>query len=130
MKSQPYTIVLFEAPHRLLECLDELLEMLGNRPIAVARELTKMHEEIWRGTIEEALDYFEENPPRGECTLVIAGAEKERWEEDEIRRALAQLLDEGLSAKEASRQLADLSGWSKRELYRLCLDIKASRTEE
>jgi len=129
-RNQPYTIVLFEAPHRLLESLDELLEVLGNRPIAVARELTKLHEEIWRGTIEEAIEYFEEHPPQGECTLVIGGATEERWDEETIRRSLRSLLDEGLPIKEASKQLAEVSGWNRRDIYRLGLEIKEENDEQ
>ena len=124
VRTQPYTIVLFEAPHRLLECLDELLEILGDRPIAVARELTKIHEEIWRGTISQAIEYFEEHPPAGECTLVIGGAEAEKWDEDTLRRSIRDLLDEGLSVREASKQLAEVSGWKRRDIYRLGLEVK------
>ncbi len=120
---QPCTIVLFEAPHRLLECLEELLEFLGDRPIAVARELTKLHEEIWRGTIRGALEHFAENPPIGECTLVIGGAEEERWDEETVKESLKNLLKEGLSVKEASKQLAEISGWPRRDLYRLGLKM-------
>jgi len=120
---QPCTIVLFEAPHRLLECLEELLEYLGDRPIAVARELTKLHEEIWRGTIRGALEHFAENPPLGECTLVIGGMEEERWDEETVKESLKNLLREGLSVKEASKQLAELSGWPRRDLYRLGLKM-------
>ncbi|RLC76368.1 MAG: 16S rRNA (cytidine(1402)-2'-O)-methyltransferase, partial [Chloroflexi bacterium] len=124
MRNQPYTLVLFEAPHRLLESLDELLEMLGNRPVAIARELTKLHEEIWRGTLEEAIEYFEDNPPQGECTLVIGGAEEEIWDEETVRRSLKDLLKEGLSLKEASKQLAEISGWNRREIYRLGVELR------
>ncbi len=120
---QPCTIILFEAPHRLLECLEELLEYLGDRPIAVARELTKLHEEIWRGTIRGALEHFAENPPLGECTLVIGGAEEERWDEETVKESLKNLLKEGLSVKEASKQLAEISGWPRRDLYRLGLKM-------
>ncbi|MDW8103100.1 MAG: 16S rRNA (cytidine(1402)-2'-O)-methyltransferase [Anaerolineae bacterium] len=127
---QPHTIVLFEAPHRLIECLEELLEFFGNRPVAVARELTKLHEEIWRGTLQEALEYFQANPPIGECTLVIGGAEEERWDEETIMESLKNLLEEGLSVKEASKQLAELSGWPRSDLYRMALKIKASETKQ
>lgn len=124
VRHQPYTLVLFEAPHRLLECLDELLEVLGNRPVAVARELTKLHEEIWRGTLEEAIEYFEEHPPQGECTLVIGGSAEERWDEETLKQSLRSLMADGLSVKEASKQLAEVSGWSRRDIYRLGLKVK------
>src|SRR5438093_1597554 len=69
----PATLVLFEAPHRLRETLEDALAVLGDRPLAVARELTKVHEEVFRGTLSEALAHFTQ--PRGEFTLVIAGSE-------------------------------------------------------
>jgi 16S rRNA (cytidine1402-2'-O)-methyltransferase len=114
------TLVAFEAPHRLLESLADLAELLGERQMAVGRELTKLHEEIWRGTTQEALAYFQEHPPRGEITLVIAGAAtREVWDEEKVRAALAELLNSGLRRKEAARQVAQEAGWSAREVYRL-----------
>ncbi len=94
----PYTLIFLETPHRLLESLADLQAVLGDRPIAVARELTKLHEQIWRGNLSAALAYFESNPPRGEFTLVVGGyspqAESAVWSEtrllEEIRQALAR----------------------------------------
>ncbi|MBC7241050.1 MAG: 16S rRNA (cytidine(1402)-2'-O)-methyltransferase [Anaerolineae bacterium] len=124
--SLPYTLVCFEAPHRLLETLEDALEILGDRHLAVARELTKVHEEFWRGTLSQALEHFRTQAPRGEFTLVIAGASEEntagrRWSEEQVRQELARLLAEGISLKEASRRIAGQAGWSRREVYQLGL---------
>jgi 16S rRNA (cytidine1402-2'-O)-methyltransferase len=124
--SLPYTLVCFEAPHRLLETLEDALEILGDRRLAVARELTKVHEEFWRGTLSQALEHFRVQAPRGEFTLVIAGAGEEdtagrRWSEEQVRQELARLLAEGIPLKEASRRVAGQAGWSRREVYQLGL---------
>jgi 16S rRNA (cytidine1402-2'-O)-methyltransferase len=124
----PYTLVFLEAPHRLLASLKDLRSVLGNRPAAITRELTKRFEEIRRGTLEEVLDYFNNQPPRGEFTLVIGGrhAELEDWDEAKLRQAVRQ----GLAASEAPAQLAarltQLSGWPRRKIYELVLELKNS----
>jgi len=118
-----HTLVAFEAPHRLLASLFDLKAVLGDRRIALARELTKMHEEVWRGSVGQALAHFEEDPPRGEFTLVIEGAREERvtWDEGQVREALAELLAEGVERKEAVKAVSDLAGWPKREVYKVAL---------
>ena len=116
------TLVAFEAPHRLLATLADLKEVLGDRRIAIARELTKVHEEVWRGTTGEALARFEETPPRGEFTLVIEGAKEARWDEERVRRALRRMLGEGVGTREAVKAVAELAGWPKREVYELALE--------
>ena len=116
------TLVAFEAPHRLLATLADLKEVLGDRRIAIARELTKVHEEVWRGTTGEALARFEEAPPRGEFTLVIEGAKEARWDEERVRRALRRMLGEGVGTREAVKAVAELAGWPKREVYELALE--------
>jgi 16S rRNA (cytidine1402-2'-O)-methyltransferase len=120
----PYTLVLYEAPHRLLATLADALELLGDRPASVSRELTKLYEETWRGPISGALEHFGRQPVRGELTIVVAGATggAGRWSEVEVRRALAQELGRGASRKEASAVVSPGSGWSRRELYDLSLD--------
>ena len=117
------TLVAFEAPHRLRASLADLKAVLGDRRIAVARELTKMHEEVWRGSIGQALAHFEEKPPRGEFTLVIEGAREERvtWDEGQVMEALAKLVAEGLDKKEVVKAVSDLAGWPKREVYKVAL---------
>lgn len=118
-----HTLVAFEAPHRLRASLADLKDVLGDRRIALARELTKLHEEVWRGNIGQALTHFEENPPRGEFTLVIEGAGEERvtWDEERVMEALAELLEEGVGRKEAVKVVSELAGWPKREVYKVAL---------
>ncbi len=117
------TLVLFEAPHRLLELLADLLAELGDRPLQVARELTKRHEEQVGPTVRAALEHFQATPPQGECTLVLGGApatpSQASWDPAALRAALKELVASGLSSKDAARDLAERSGHSKRELYAL-----------
>lgn len=115
------TLVLFEAPHRLIALLEDLLAVLGDRPLRVARELTKCHEEQVGPTVSAALAHFRARPPLGECTLVLGAARPTApiWEEGVLTEALAALLAEGHSAKEASQRLADRTGHRRRDLYAL-----------
>ena len=117
------TLVAFEAPHRLHASLADLKAVLGDRRIAIARELTKLHEEVWRGSVSQALAHFEENPPRGEFTLVIEGAKEERvtWNEERVVEMLAELMSEGIDRKEAVKVVSELAGWPKREVYKVAL---------
>ncbi|MDH7488299.1 MAG: 16S rRNA (cytidine(1402)-2'-O)-methyltransferase [Anaerolineae bacterium] len=127
LRDERRTLVLYEAPHRLLDTLADILTTLGDRPVAIARELTKVHEEIWRGTVSEARAHFAEHAPRGEFTLVIGGAaEPQAWTEEQVREALARRLAEGWSARDAATDVAARSGWPKRDVYR----IAAAHTAE
>jgi 16S rRNA (cytidine1402-2'-O)-methyltransferase len=122
LAAEERTLVLFEAPHRLLELLEDLLAVLGDRPLRVARELTKRHEEQVGPTVQAALDQFRSQPPQGECTLVLGGAAPAPppvWDDDQLRGQLHQLLATGLSSKDAARELARRSGHSRRALYAL-----------
>ncbi len=116
------TMVLFEAPHRLLALLEDLLAVLGDRPLQVARELTKRHEEQVGPSVAAALEHFRRTPPQGECTLVLGGAPPAAapvWDETALRRTLDELVAGGLSNREAARSLAERSGHSRRDLYAL-----------
>jgi 16S rRNA (cytidine1402-2'-O)-methyltransferase len=115
------TLLLLEAPHRLQDSLQDILTVLGDRRIAVCRELTKMHEEIYRGTVSQALTHF--NAPKGEFTLVIEGNKMESPQEltTEIAQKLNDLRKSGATAKEAIAGVAAETGLSKRELYRAWL---------
>jgi 16S rRNA (cytidine1402-2'-O)-methyltransferase len=116
------TIVLYESPHRLLALLEDLLSVLGDRPLQVARELTKRHEQQVGPTVSAALAHFRRTPPLGECTLVLGGApaaEAPLWDEESLRQQLAALVASGLSNREAARELARSSGHPKRDLYAL-----------
>ena len=118
--TEPGTLVLYEAPHRLLEALPDLLAVLGDRPLAVARELTKVYEQVMRGTVSEALRHFQQHPPRGEVTIVVAGAPAPAPAPgpppDALERALA-LVRQGRSVREAVREAAGSQPGARRALY-------------
>jgi 16S rRNA (cytidine1402-2'-O)-methyltransferase len=117
-----YTLVFLETPHRLLDALDDLLAVLGDRPLAAARELTKVYEQFVRGRISEVRDHFRHNEPRGEFVLVVSGqqeTENVRWTNEQVLDAVEHELQIGSKAKEISVQLAEKSGWSKKEIYAL-----------
>ena len=120
---EAYTIIAFETPHRLLDSLADVETVLGDRPLALCREMTKVHEEIWRGTVSEARAAFEDRGPRGEFTLVIGGAveEEQRWDEEQVRAALQDLLAKGIRRPDAAKRVADLSGWDRGAVYKLSL---------
>ena len=120
---EPLTIIVFETPHRLLESLADIEAVLGDRPLALCREMTKVHEEIWRGTVSEARAVFEDRGPRGEFTLVIGGAveEEQRWDEEQVRTALEDLLAKGMRRPDAAKRVAELSGWDRSAVYKLSL---------
>ncbi len=123
------TMVLYEAPHRIGQTLDDLAIALGvDRAIVLARELTKLHEEFWHGTVGEAIGHYTTHPPRGEFTLVIAGATPTtpQWSDAELLAELQRLINQGLSHSEASRQLATQTQLSRRTLYQLALTLKES----
>lgn len=120
----PYTLIFLEAPHRLLPTLRDLLETLGDRPLAAARELTKVHEEIWRGVLSSAVAHFVENPPRGEFTLVVAGSPEKaapQWTENTLREAIRAGLRAGESLPRLATRLARESGWERRHIYTLAV---------
>ena len=127
---QPFTLVAFEAPHRLRASLEDVLAVLGDRPVAVCRELTKLHEEVFRGSLSQALDHFQE--PRGEFTLVVAGAQAARRVADRelLREELGRMKRRGLGAREAVATVAADSGLPRRELYRLWLGVEDGAAEE
>lgn len=129
MERETRTLIVYEAPHRLKETLKELNQALGNRSITICRELTKKFEEHRKTTIEEAMTYYEQNDPRGEYVLIIAGKTKEevaaeetaRWEELSIEEHLQKYLDEGLEKKDAMKAVAKDRGVSKRDIYNALL---------
>jgi 16S rRNA (cytidine1402-2'-O)-methyltransferase len=121
-----YTLIFLESPYRIVDALEDLLSELGDRRICVAREMTKMFEEYWRGTVSGALEHFKSQPTRGEFTLVVAGAEKTQglWTESQTVAAIRSGLEAGESPSQLSKRLAGVSGWNKREIYRLIQEIK------
>ncbi len=122
VERQPYTLVFLESPYRIVEALEDIHSILGDRRICVAREMTKMFEEYWRGNVSGALEHFQSQPPRGEFTLVVEGKREEgseRWTEEQLQRAIENELKSEKSAKEISTELAKHSGWHKKEIYSL-----------
>ena len=121
------TIVLFEAPHRLEATLGDLAEAFGaERPVVVAREVTKLHEEVWRGSLSEASDWAA-TPVKGEIVLVVGGASPSAGaDDDRIRVLLAEARSTGASTRDAVDEVARRLGVSRRRAYRLALEIPAS----
>jgi 16S rRNA (cytidine1402-2'-O)-methyltransferase len=124
----PYTLVFLEAPHRLLASLEDLLHTLGDRQAAVARELTKLHEEIFRGALSAARLHFEDQEPRGEFTLVIGGRsqEPEPWDEEQLLDILRERLAQGDSPSQIAGQVASQTGWPRREVYKMIMEIQGA----
>jgi len=123
LQAEPGSIVILEAPHRLKASLEDILSVFGDRRIAVCRELTKLHEEVFRGTISQAISRF--NEPKGEFTLVIEGNKSEDVIvlDTEIERRLEEMQVSGLGAREAVACMATQTGLSKKELYRAWLKL-------
>ncbi len=130
LKSETRTLILYEAPHRLLKTLGELKDILGNRRISVCRELTKKHETIFRTDLEAAIRHYETDAPRGECVLVIEGRSREEmekekqaaWDEMTIAEHVALYEQQGVPHKEAMRLAAKDRGVSKRDIYQALLE--------
>jgi 16S rRNA (cytidine1402-2'-O)-methyltransferase len=121
----PYTLVALETPHRLLSALQDLLDVLGDRQIAVARELTKLHEEILRTSLSQARAHFQAQAPRGEITLVISGKPSlgVNWDEAQLRGELEKAIHAGEAVSRAAARLASRSGWPRRKIYQLAMEI-------
>ena len=132
LKTETRTIVLYEAPHRLLRTLQELYDTLGERRITVCRELTKKHETAFQTTLNGAIDWNSANEPRGECVLVLEGKsresiEKEKqesWQEISIEEHMESYENQGISRKEAMKLVAADRGTTKREIYQYLLEHK------
>ena len=120
------TLVFYEAPHRIKETLLEAETILGDRQASLAREITKLYEQFLRGRLSEISAQLQE--PRGEITLVIAGASEEEPQPLPLTEALAlqlaRLMDAGISRNDALKQIAKMRGLSKKEAYRLLLEEK------
>jgi 16S rRNA (cytidine1402-2'-O)-methyltransferase len=136
LQAERRTLIFYEAPHRLSETLADMLVLFKDRKIVVARELTKLHEEIWRGTIAQAVAYFDPIKTRGEFTLVVAGSTEpdsfvlcpvnisDPAVEKNILEQVKQLENKGLAKKEAVRQVARQFNLSRREVYTLVVQAK------
>lgn len=129
LESETRTIVIYEAPHRLKKTLAELYATLGNRELAITKELTKKHETIYRTTLEDAIAYYEETEPRGEYVLVIAGKDPALMESEARSRfeGLSEIehvqmyIDQGMQKKEAIKQAAEDRGVPKRDIYNIVM---------
>ena len=131
LKNETRTIVLYEAPHRLVRTLSELYEALGDRPAVLLRELTKKHETAFRSTLAALLAYYQQEKPLGECVLVIEGRSRESilseeqrsWEEIPIEEHVKMYENQGNSRKEAMRLAAKDRGVSKRDIYQYLVKL-------
>lgn len=129
LKEETRTIVLYEAPHRLVKTLKLLTDVLGDRKVSVCRELTKKHETVFATTLPGALAYYEKNAPKGECVIVIEGKsrleireeEKAQWEQLTVEEHMEHYLSGGMEKKEAMKQVAKDRGVSKRDIYQALL---------
>lgn len=129
LKEETRTIIIYEAPHRLVKTLNELRDALGDRNITVCRELTKKYEEAFRTTLKEAIDHYKDNDPKGECVIVIQGKsidaireeQKQSWEEMSLEEHMRYYEDQGIERKEAMKLVAKDRGISKRDVYQKLL---------
>ena len=124
VKNDTHTLIFYEAPHKLKNTLADMQKVFGGqRKIALARELTKIHEEIMRCTIDEAVAYYEENNPRGEYVLVVDGSAEaaeeteNEWENVSVKEHVDTYISEGLTQKDAIKKAAEVRGVPKREVY-------------
>lgn len=130
MKKETRTMILYEAPHRLVKTLAELMDSLGNRRAAVCRELTKKHETVFNTTLSEAKTYYESHQPKGECVIILEGKspneirqeEQARWQEMTLEEHMEYYLSQGIDKKEAMKRAAKDRGVSKREIYQMLLE--------
>lgn len=131
LKNETRTIVLYEAPHRLVRTLSELYEALGDRPAVLLRELTKKHETVFRSSLASLLSCYQQEKPLGECVLVIEGRSRESilseeqrsWEEIPIEEHVKMYENQGNSRKEAMRLAAKDRGVSKRDIYQYLVKL-------
>lgn len=129
LKRETRTIILYEAPHRLVKTLEELSENLGDRKISLCRELTKKHETVFRGSLLEAVSWYKENPPKGECVMVLEGRSREemeqearqQWEDMPLEAHMEHYMSQGIDKKEAMKLVAKDRGISKRDVYQALL---------
>lgn len=130
LKNEMRTMIFYEAPHKLSATLEDLAEAFGSdRPISLCRELTKLHEEVIRTTLGQAVEYYQENPPKGEFVLVVAGAPAQETavaSDSDAAARVAQLMQEGMSRKDAVKQTAKELNLPKNVVY----DIALSQSED
>lgn len=126
LRTESRTMIFYEAPHRLRDCLATMAIVWGEaRELTLARELTKLHEEFWRGTLGGAIEHYSTQDPKGEYTVIVAGAEVEAivLSEETLKQEMLTLLQEGQSRSSISKQLATQTGLPKRQLYQWALEL-------
>jgi len=129
LQTESRTLIFYESPHRLRDTLRDLAEVWGSdRQIVLGRELTKLYEEFWRGTIADAIAHYSQREPQGEYTLVVAGTppDKPQLSEAELKVELIAIMNQGISRSQASRQLAKFTSLPRRQLYQLALSLVVS----
>ncbi len=126
VKHLPYTLIFLETPHRMEDALKDIGEIMGDRKIAVAGELTKMYEEVYRGNVLSALEHFNKHPARGEYTLVIEGQNEleSPWDEEKLKASILAELKSGDSPSRIAKIIAEQSGWPRRKVYSIILDLQ------
>ncbi len=121
VSSDTHTLIFYEAPHKLRSTLQDMLEYFGDRRVSVCRELTKIHEEVRRTTLSEAVRYYEENLPRGEYVLVVEGAcdkaEKNEYSIEEAAEIARKLIENGKKPSDACKEAAGITGFKKSDIY-------------
>lgn len=122
----PYTLIFLESPHRLLPTLEDLREALGDRQAVVAAEMTKMYERFFRGTLSEALAFYEKEPARGEFTIVVAGAQPEAglWSQERVLAALREGITNDERPSQIARRVAAEAGWPRSRVYDLLQELR------
>jgi 16S rRNA (cytidine1402-2'-O)-methyltransferase len=125
LRDDPRTLIAYENPYRVEDTLRAIADVMGDdRPVCIAREMTKMFEEFYRASAADGADHYAAEPPKGEVTLVIAGVTQSdlTWDEARVRAELHQRIADGDSASRAAKVVAKLSGWNKRDVYELAHD--------
>ncbi len=124
LKTEKRTMIFYEAPHKLLATLKDMLNYFGDRKIAIVRELTKLHESVMHINLADAVEYFTENTPRGEFVLIVSGAEKETtvYTLDDALKIAESLIDEGQSTSSAAKEAANITGLKKGDIYKSLLN--------
>ena len=124
LKTEKRTMIFYEAPHKLLATLKDMLETFGDRKIAVVRELTKLHETVFHTTLSKAFEHYTENTPRGEFVLIVNGAKEEQtvYSLEDALKIANKLIEEGQSTSAAAKEAANITGLKKGDIYKSLLN--------
>lgn len=124
LKTEKRTMIFYEAPHKLVATLNDMLNTFGNRKIAIVRELTKLHETVFHTTLAEAVEHYTENAPRGEFVLIVNGAKEEQtvYSLEDALKIASRLIDEGQSTSAAAKEAANITGHKKGDIYKSLLN--------